>query len=61
MSCKNTRIKFCRSILIGSWDIEEKDSQYSYILTEKAYLECPLCKRLRDKDLVAHMAMAHSL
>ncbi|CAH1769686.1 14292_t:CDS:2, partial [Entrophospora sp. SA101] len=35
---------------LGGWDIEEKDSQYFVYFNRKAYLECPKCKRLHDKD-----------
>ncbi|CAG8554560.1 3024_t:CDS:2, partial [Cetraspora pellucida] len=35
---------------LGSWDIEEKDSQYFIYFSRKAYLECPKCKRPHDKD-----------
>ncbi|CAJ0900328.1 3622_t:CDS:2, partial [Entrophospora sp. SA101] len=35
---------------LGSWDIEEKNSQNFVYFSRKAYLECPKCKRLHDKD-----------
>ncbi|RHZ77972.1 hypothetical protein Glove_168g91 [Diversispora epigaea] len=35
---------------LGSWDIEEKDSQYFIYFNRKAYIECPLCKRGHEKD-----------
>ncbi|CAJ0836503.1 15393_t:CDS:2 [Entrophospora sp. SA101] len=35
---------------LGSWDIEEKNSQWYVYFNWKAYLECPQCKRLHEKD-----------
>ncbi|RHZ85037.1 hypothetical protein Glove_73g27 [Diversispora epigaea] len=35
---------------LGSWDIEEKNSQYFVYFNRKSYQECPLCKRPHDKD-----------
>ncbi|RIB12386.1 hypothetical protein C2G38_2258190 [Gigaspora rosea] len=35
---------------LGSWDIEEKNSQYFVYFSQKAYLECPLCNHIHDKD-----------
>ncbi|RHZ76190.1 hypothetical protein Glove_202g91 [Diversispora epigaea] len=35
---------------IGSWDIEEKDSQWYVYFNRKIYLECLICKRTHDKD-----------
>ncbi|RHZ70940.1 hypothetical protein Glove_264g38 [Diversispora epigaea] len=35
---------------LGSWDIEEKDSQWYVYFNQKTYLECPICKRTHDKD-----------
>ncbi|CAH1767892.1 15019_t:CDS:2 [Entrophospora sp. SA101] len=35
---------------LESWEIEEKNSQNFVYFSRKAYLECPKCKRLHDKD-----------
>ncbi|RIB17565.1 hypothetical protein C2G38_2186998 [Gigaspora rosea] len=35
---------------LGSWNIEEKDSQYFVYFSRKAYLECSKCKRPHDKN-----------
>ncbi|GBB94832.1 hypothetical protein RclHR1_02420019 [Rhizophagus clarus] len=35
---------------LRDWTIEEKDSQYFVYFNQKAPLECPLCKRIHDKD-----------
>src|SRR5580765_981185 len=35
---------------LGSWDIEEKDSQYFVYFSRKAYIECPICNRTHEKD-----------
>ncbi|RHZ54573.1 hypothetical protein Glove_426g16 [Diversispora epigaea] len=35
---------------LGSWDIEEKNSQWYVYFNQKSYLECPICERTHDKD-----------
>lgn len=35
---------------LESWEIEEKNSQNFVYFSRKAYLECPKCKHLHDKD-----------
>ena len=35
---------------LRDWNIEENDSQNFVYFNQKAPLECPLCKRIYDKD-----------
>src|SRR5215204_6522948 len=35
---------------LRDWNIEENDSQNFEYFNRKAPLECPLCKRIHDKD-----------
>ena len=35
---------------LRDWNIEENDSQNFIYFNRKASLECPLCKRIHDKD-----------